>query len=189
MRVAQVVPDLTAGKLEDTYTYLVPADMQVARGDAVLAPFGNRTIVGFIESLGKLEAEPEYELRAVQEKIEGVRLPQNLLDLVDFVADEFACTTGAAISAAVPPGIRTRLVTYYEGVGDGETPTQEVIMRALSRRGRLSEKALSATKGFTASALKSLIASGKVCKTVGLAAERRKAGGGYVLADAVIARE
>lgn len=190
MRIASVVPDIAAGELEDTYTYSVPEGMSLCRGDAVLAPFGTRVIVGFVEGLGAAqETEFDYKLRAIQARIEGVALPESVLSLIDFVADEFATTAGSAFSAAVPPGIRSRLTTYFEGSGEGATPGQAVIMGALQRRGRLSEKALKATLGYTETALKALLSSGAVSKSVGLPTELKRGASEFILADEHDARE
>lgn len=189
MRVAEVVPDITAGELADSYTYSIPSDLRLQRGDAVLIPFGHRTIVGFVERITDLVEVPDYDLKPVQERIDGVTLSENILKLTDFIADEFASTSGAAIAAAMPPGIRTRLTTYYDGGGTGETPAQVSILSALERRGRLSEKAVRATPGFTEVALKALIAAGTVTKNVGLPAERKTNAAGYAVDDARNARE
>src|SRR5687768_16174574 len=163
--------------------------MTLRRGDAVLVPFGHRTIVGFVESIGPLFGTPEYSIRPIQERVEGIALPESILELLDFVADEFAVTQGAAFSAAIPPGIRTRLNTYYEGNGEGVTPGQTAIVSALARRGRLSERALKATAGFTESGLRALLATNVVRQTVGIPREQRKAGMGLILSEGHAARQ
>jgi primosomal protein N' (replication factor Y) len=142
-----------------------------------------------VERITELVEKPGYDLKPIQERIDGVTLSENILKLTDFIADEFVATSGAAIAAAMPPGIRTRLTTYYEGTGMGETPAQVSILSALARRGKLSEKALRSTQGFTEVALKALIATGAVTKNVALPAERRANAAGYVLDDSRNARE
>ncbi|MEO7453707.1 MAG: primosomal protein N' [Fimbriimonadales bacterium] len=189
MRLAQVVPDIPSGELEDAYTYSVPGEIDVQRGDAVLVPFGHRIIAGFVDSVTD-SARPEgVRLREVQEKIEGVNLPENLLLVLDYLADEFAVTPGAAFSAAIPPGIRTRLTTYYEAAGTGgDTPSQVAILRGLEKRGRLSQRALVATAGYSETGLKSLLSDGKVSKSTGLPTERKTSNSSYTIGDHTKAR-
>lgn len=166
-----MVPDVSAIEIEDSYSYLVPDDMQLSRGDAVLVPFGSRTVVGFV--LGVESHDPgefEFKLRPIKQKVAGISLPESILSLLDFVESEFVSTAGSAIAAAMPPGIRTRLTTsYILGTGEATSPQQRAIVDAISVRGKSSESAL---RPFAASALKALVARGSVIKVVGIPAER-----------------
>ena len=48
---AQVIVDLSAEALDRVFTYLVPEGMDVAPGQLMAAPFGPRTLEGFVVSL------------------------------------------------------------------------------------------------------------------------------------------
>ena len=185
VRVAQVVLDVSAAELEDAYAYAVPDGMELSRGDGLLVPFGPRTVVGFVESLSDAdERDFDYKLRPISERIEGVALPEQILNLVDYIADEFATTTGSAFTAAIPPGLRTRLSAYYAYKGgETTTPSQAAIVGALAKRGKLSEKAVKALSGYTESALKALLSLGEVAKSVGLPQDRKRGPREIVLAD------
>jgi len=187
VRVAQVVPDISAGEIEDSYTYSVQDGLELARGDAVLVPFGSRTVVGFVLSVGSVDAGTiGFRIRPISEKIEGISLPEPILALLDFIEDEFAATPGSAIAAAMPPGIRTRLKTSYElGTGEASTPSQQAIVEAIAKRGKVSDKTL---EPFTTSALKALIRKGSVRRVVSIPAERAKGPSEIVLADDRTAR-
>ncbi len=187
MRVAQVVPDIPAGEIEDSYTYAVPDGMQLSRGDAVLVPFGARTVVGFALGVESIDADTlGFRLRPVTEKIQGMSLPEQILSLLDYVESEFAATPGSAVAAAMPPGIRTRLSTSYElGSGEASTPAQRAIIDAITKRGSASEKSL---KPFATSALKALLAKGAVSRVVTIPAERRTRPSGVGIADVSEAR-
>ena len=191
MRVAQVVLDVSAAELEDAYTYAVPDGMELSRGDGLLVPFGPRTVVGFVESLSDAdERDFDYKLRPISERIEGVALPEQILNLVDYIADEFATTTGSAFTAAIPPGLRTRLSAYYAYKGgEPTTPSQAAIIGALAKRGKLSEKAVKALSGYTESALKALLSLGAVAKSVGLPQDRKRGPREIVLADESSAKQ
>ena len=50
-RYAQVIVDLSAEALDRVFSYTVPEGMDVVPGQLVAAPFGPRTVEGFVVSL------------------------------------------------------------------------------------------------------------------------------------------
>ena len=186
-----MIPDLPITEIEAHYTYRVPEGMNVARGDCVLVPFGGRTLVGYVDRVA--EAEPcdfPFELRDVADRVEGLSLPENILGLLDFVEDEFAVTPGSALSAAIPPGIRNRLSVHYQlGVGEPVSEPQAAIVASIKKRGRLTDKALRESAGFSQATLKAVLSNGIVVKRVGLTAERRNEPASYAIRDERGARE
>lgn len=190
MLVAQVVPDIPAGELEEAYTYAIPTGMRVRRGDAVLVPFGPRVVVGFVQRVEDVaEANLGFKVRPIADRIDGLALPEQILSLLDFIESEFAATAGSAVSAAMPPGIRTRVGASFEFAdGSASTPAQQALLDLIEAKGRISEKALKAAPAYTAVALKALVTKGAVRKLVGLPPERPRGSARVMLGDEIAAR-
>ncbi|MDQ2985753.1 MAG: primosomal protein N' [Armatimonadota bacterium] len=190
MLVAHVVPDIPIGVLEESYTYAIPNGMVVQCGDAVLVPFGPRVVVGFVQCVEDVAVvDLGFKVRPIADRIEGLALPEQILSLLDFVETEFAATPGSAVSAAMPPGIRSRLSASFEFVdGEASTPAQQSVLDAIRTRGRISEKALKAVPGYSATALKALVAKDAVRKLVGLSIERKRGPTILILGDEIAAR-
>ena len=115
MLVAEVVPDIPVTGIEESYTYEVPDELTLVRGDAVLVPFGGRTVVGYVAAVKTAEtAEFGFKLKPVASKIAGLALPESLMELLEFMGAEFLATPGACVAAAMPPGVRSRLATAFQ---------------------------------------------------------------------------
>jgi len=115
IRVVEVVIDSKAGGADAEYSYL-PMD-GLSPGDAVMVPLGTRQSLGYVLEIREVEPEalgfPVKKLRKVQARVAGVSLPPQTLRLVRFVAQEYLCPVSVALSAAVPPGLRDRLVDAW----------------------------------------------------------------------------
>ena len=100
IRVAVPVPGL------DALTYAVPEPLAVPpRGARVVVPLGQRLLTGIV--IGP-EAEPpaagDGGIKPVSEILDHrAFLPGDVVDLVAWVAEYYACGIGDAMSAAMPP--------------------------------------------------------------------------------------
>jgi primosomal protein N' (replication factor Y) len=112
-------------------------------GEAVFVPLGNRNALGFVTAIYDATEEelgfPFAQLRTITGRVEGLALPEPVVDLCRFVAEETLCPLPVALSAATPPGVRDRLVTAWSVVEtahpDALTPLQQEVLRVMREQG------------------------------------------------------
>ncbi|OHD67512.1 MAG: primosomal protein N' [Spirochaetes bacterium RBG_16_49_21] len=92
--------------LEGSFTYRIPAGMDVAMGKRVMVDFAGRRKVGFVHRVH--DREPEgFEVKDVQELLDPEPIfDQRLLDLAHYAAGTYLATTGEALAMALPSGLR-----------------------------------------------------------------------------------
>ncbi len=139
------------------FTYTVPPEFKqaVRRGVRVVAPFGKRTVTGFVVDLPQASEIPG--LRPILDVLDAEPVVSDeLLDLSKWVADYYAAPWGEVLKAilvrgAVPAGRR-----FVERVCDDASPPslprkQAAVMKELMRAEKLSIQQLQkrlGTKGI-----------------------------------------
>lgn len=113
--VADVALDPRAGGADAIYTY--SANPQTRVGDSRFVPIGNRPVLGTVTSVYEAsESELGFSfesLKEIGEAIQNLSLPNSVIQLAKYVADEYICPLGVALSSASPPGVQDRLVTAW----------------------------------------------------------------------------
>jgi len=139
-RVVDVLIDARTGGPEALYTYSAPKG--VGPGAAVLAPLGNRKVLGFVIAERSATEEdlgfPFSALRAIESTVDDIHLPPAAMDLVRFVAEETLCPLSVAIGPAVPPGVQDRLVDSWSLAADPDqklSPAADELVRTLRDHG------------------------------------------------------
>jgi primosomal protein N' (replication factor Y) len=143
VRVADVAIDPRTGGAEALYTYQVGESIAV--GDAVFVPVGAQTNLGFVTQVYDATEQdlgfPVAKLKAILGRVEGLSLPESVVDLAKFITTEYLCTLPVALGAATPPGVRDRLVTAWKLEDlrpDGAlTTVQEEVIRVMKESGGL----------------------------------------------------
>ncbi|MEZ5989041.1 MAG: primosomal protein N' [Planctomycetota bacterium] len=108
MRFASVALDLPLTK---EFTYRVPGPLlgRVDRGSRVRVPFGKRLLSGVVVGLGEESGVPADKLRELQHCFEEIpRLPPEVLAFTRAMAEEYACSWGTALEAALPGSLKRR---------------------------------------------------------------------------------
>ncbi len=107
MRFAEVIVDLSASAVDRGYTYIVPDGMELAAGDMVKAPFGNRTVEGFVISIKSETDVPENKLKPILQKRGGdsAILPE-LFDLAIWMRSRYNCYLVDALRLMIPAEMR-----------------------------------------------------------------------------------
>lgn len=181
--VIDVALDVRSGGAGAQYTYRWDAPAQV--GDAFVVPLGGRSVLGFVVGVRKVAPEalgfPVEHLREAEDRVDGLSLPESLIHLVRFVADEYLCPLPVALGVATPPAARERVVaTWTLADFNAETPltpTQKEIVRTLKEQGgTLVESPTKKLPKPTQRSLKLLRAKGLVHQSLALApyAETRR---------------
>lgn len=116
MRIAKVIIDLS---LDKAFDYLIPPKFagQLRIGDQVTVPFGRSERDGFV--LG-FAAESEWpELKTIIDFAPGrARLPAKLVELGEWMAQYYCCSTEQAVRTLLPSAVRQgkvkeKLRDYY----------------------------------------------------------------------------
>ena len=132
-RVVDVVIDPRSGGSQAVYTYKATTDIKP--GDGLLVPLGPRTTLGFASEVYEASEQdlgfPFLNLKPPSGTVRGVGLPRQLLDLARHVAEEYLCPLPIALSGAIPPSARDRLVTSWtlKNIDGPMTPMQKEVVR------------------------------------------------------------
>ncbi|HEY0867301.1 MAG TPA: primosomal protein N', partial [Fimbriimonas sp.] len=146
--VADVAIDPRSGGSEAVYTYR--ASGGVVAGDAVFVSLAGRPVMGFVTQVYEAsEADLGFGLDALKPlemKVEGLRMPEAVVELARHVAEEYLCPLAVALSPASPPGVRERLSTTWT-LAEREkefsltsptehplTPLQQEVLRVVSEK-------------------------------------------------------
>lgn len=93
--------------MDRTFDYLVPEELSadVAVGKRVFVPFVSRTVVGYVVGAGESSEakEPKKILSVIDPR---PILSREMLDITRWIKDNYFCSWGEAINAAIPGGIK-----------------------------------------------------------------------------------
>jgi primosomal protein N' (replication factor Y) len=93
--------------LHTLFDYRIPAGIPVARGVRVLVPFGRSRRVGVVLEVAPPGDCPEEKLRAIELVLDAApALPEETLDLLEWVAAYYHHPIGEVVQAALPPRMR-----------------------------------------------------------------------------------
>ncbi|MBN9420547.1 primosomal protein N' [bacterium SCN 62-11] len=108
MPYAQVVVDFPQRWADQLFTYEVPEE--VGPGRAVLVPFGQRQLRGYVASIS-LEPPADVVVKPVLEVLGDEQVwPFEMIELASWMCDLYACTLVDAFQAVVPPTVVRRLI-------------------------------------------------------------------------------
>ncbi len=108
-RVVQVEPITTARALRGPFDYLAPADVRV--GTRLVVPFGHRDVPGVVTALTD---HSDHELATARRVVEP-SLPEELVRLAFWIADEYCSTPARALGLMLPPaGARAKTALWAD---------------------------------------------------------------------------
>ena len=101
---ADIIVDITLEKLNHTFQYAVPTDMEdrIAIGLLVTIPFGNRNVNGVVIGLSdepKLEVSKIKPIKAISKEVPPNR---DLVELASWMSDYFGSTMNQALKTTLP---------------------------------------------------------------------------------------
>jgi primosomal protein N' (replication factor Y) len=172
LRVVDVALDPRSGGTNAIYTYLPTSKVQV--GDAVLVSLGNRQLLGYAIGFRDVTEETlgfdTVHLKPIAGIVAGLQIPAPIMAAVHYVSEQYLCPIPSALTAAVPPGVRDRLVKTWATTGKPRTQdlkTLEIeVLNILDQEGEIEEK--ESLQPGTEKALKSLVSQGFVEQTLKL---------------------
>ena len=133
MRYAQVIVDISLGRLDRTYTYRIPEALQdqIEIGTPVRVSFGRRDLHGYVIGLSdESDYDPQKikEIQAVDEK--GVALEDQLIRLAVWMRDTYGCTMNQALKTVLPARrkVKSRKTAESAMPFSGEVPTGKTVL-------------------------------------------------------------
>jgi len=169
MPYAEVAVDAPAARF--LYSYVVPAEMELAPGHLVLVPFGPRTARGVVVDI---VASPAHEAtRSVASIVGDFRLSSEQLDIAAFVSRTYLSPPFTALALFLPPGVSRGPVVYFTPVLPGcsplppLSPEEETVLRMVREEGRISLRSIAGGRGANPRmrAIASLIEHGLVLRS------------------------
>jgi primosomal protein N' (replication factor Y) len=100
MAIARVALPVAAPQ---PFDYWVPDGLDIGRGSVVRVRIGSRTVSGVVLELADAAAVARDRLQPVQEQVELPRLPDDVMDLIAFVAGYYQDAAGLCCALALPP--------------------------------------------------------------------------------------
>lgn len=107
-KYAKIIVDIPINQLDQTYDYLIPQGLAkgISIGHAVLIPFGNRKVIGFVVGFSE---QTDFEESKIKEIIKII-LPvsffdEKLLELFQWMASYYKSYLIKIIKTAIPTGV------------------------------------------------------------------------------------
>lgn len=99
--------------VKQIFTYKLTEDQEAEFGYRIIAPFGRRTLTGYV--IGKKETPPEgFEIKEVQRVIDKAPVfDKATLDLAEWVSKLYLCSHGEVLQNIVPGGIKPKSTTEF----------------------------------------------------------------------------
>ena len=140
--VAEVLVEIE--KLDKTFTYLIPSNLNIQIGIRVLVPFGRQKLEGFVVAI-KDEILSEYKLKEIIEVIDDNPILNNeLLKLGKYLSKKTLCTLTSAYQTMLPSALKAKVntkinkktVLYIKKIKEYTpvTEKEEIILNLLSNK-------------------------------------------------------
>ena len=101
---AEVLVDVPNRRLDQSFYYFVPDNLQVIPGARVVVPLQGRRVQGMVIALTDVlpDSVPVTRLRPVVQVIEGNAMPRELLELALWLAETTVCSVAQSLHAVWP---------------------------------------------------------------------------------------
>ncbi|MCW2277210.1 replication restart helicase PriA [Heliophilum fasciatum] len=142
-RYVQVLIDQPLPELDRLFHYRVPDGWDVPLGQQVWVPFNRKLIAGWVWALDDRPPENVSTVQFLAAVDRHVRVPDDVRQLVDWMAHRYQCTRTEALHPCLPPGPRQRpsrwvmlqgtMTTEERASWGGIDPDAAAIIARLSR--------------------------------------------------------
>jgi primosomal protein N' (replication factor Y) len=179
MKYAEVSVNSPAARRR-TFSYSVPADMDIREGQAVLVPFGEKVLQGVVLELTSVPAVAETR------EIIDVITPDPVLStqhlaLARWISDYYLAPLFEAVALMLPPGFERKAVTFVSSARpdidvSSLNDDQRKVLETVSGQGRVELKKLERALGKkkASNAVSSLVRQGLVTRSYELGPVRIK---------------
>ena len=105
--IAEVLVEIQ--KIDKTFTYLIPSNLNVEIGIRCLVPFGNKQLEGFVVAI-KDEVPNEYKIKEIIDVIDKTPiLSEELLRLGKYISKKTLCTLTSAYQTMLPVALKAKV--------------------------------------------------------------------------------
>ncbi len=130
--------------VDTAFTYRLPDEKKTAVGSRVIAPFGKRSLAGFVVEAEASAPEGLHEIKEITRVIDEEPLfDGDFLDLGRWISEMYYCSLGESLAAMVPGGRRETDIpgvgideAAYEGGEIIHTPEQNAAIARITEAGR-----------------------------------------------------
>ncbi|HLF79511.1 MAG TPA: hypothetical protein VJB57_18675, partial [Dehalococcoidia bacterium] len=166
-----------------TFSYAMPEGVVLTAGDAVMVPFGRRSLQGIVTDVVDVPAfaDPKpVEARIGDKPV----VSRERIELAKWLAEYYLAPLFASVALMLPPGFEQRPLTFYESLAGLDEldslrlpPKQRTVLGYLTSNGRLEAREVEAQVKETgvATTLSQLVQRGLVARTYGLDRPRVRA--------------
>ncbi len=138
--VAEVLVEIQ--KIDKTFTYLIPSNLNIQIGIRCLVPFGNKRLEGFVVDI-KDEIPTDYKLKEIISAIdEQPVLNEELLELGKYISKKTLCTLTSAYQTMLPTALKAKntkkinikTILYIKKIKEYQPTTEkeEIILNLLN---------------------------------------------------------
>ena len=137
---ANVLVEIKAKSLDNSFTYNIPSCLSVNIGDKVVVPFGKRNVEGFVTNIGNISTD--YKLKDIKSVVGNV-LTKELIDLGKYMSKKtlanliscYQTMLPKALKASIKTNINKKYETYVTLIDNnyiGKSDAQKNIISALN---------------------------------------------------------
>lgn len=181
MMYANIIVDISHEKLDQTFQYLVPPQLEpeVSEGVRVTVPFGRRMLTGYVVALTD---QPEYDVAKIRPIVsvlkESVAIESHLIALAAWIRKNYGGTMNQALKTVLPVKRRQRQkekkqVSLLVTAGEAKSLHAECVRRHYTAQAKLLAELLECSPqpflyltkdlGIPSSAIRSLEEKSVVC--------------------------
>lgn len=181
MMYANIIVDISHEKLDQTFQYLVPPQLEpeVSEGVRVTVPFGRRMLAGYVVALTD---QPEYDVAKIRPIVsvlkESVAIESHLIALAAWIRKNYGGTMNQALKTVLPVKRRQRQkekkqVSLLVTAGEAKSLHAECVRRHYTAQAKLLAELLECSPqpflhltkdlGIPSSAIRSLEEKSVVC--------------------------
>lgn len=132
MKYAKVIVDISLAKLDKTFSYRIPEELEgvLRPGVRVKVPFGVRVVSGYVLELSDTADFDEAKIKSVLEAEAGFHAVEStMIRLAEWMKKEYGCTMNQALKAVLPVPkavrkgkVRVQQTVLEQTAGEVEVP-------------------------------------------------------------------
>lgn len=135
--IAEVLVEIKATGLDQTFSYRIPTEMHVVVGMRVLVPFGKQTLEGFVLKIS--EEEKEFNLKDIIDVVDKEPvLTEELLRMGEYIKNKTLSSLIAAYQTMLPKALKakknTKISIQYENYLSLAMKAEEALQLCTSQK-------------------------------------------------------
>jgi primosomal protein N' (replication factor Y) (superfamily II helicase) len=166
---------------DTTFDYWAPEVLGVARGSVVRVRLGPRKLAGVVMDVGEATDVAREKLQTIDAVVQNAHVPDDVLDMVKFVAGYYQEPLGMAAALALPPLAKGRDGKRQGVANDGEPPASPIQAERNADQRTAAAEIIAVQGRFAPFLLFGVTGSGKTDVYLDAAARTIEAGGQVLL--------